>query len=104
MLMLFRISAPRAPHLPGLPPCHVYQFFDCTVIGNGDAFKTPLIRRTSFSSQESEVAGVPLSELAPPLPHRCLRPAPLCTAAYIIKQALRTHIDGVVFFTAFYAP
>ncbi len=72
------------------------QLFDCTVIGNGDALKPHWSRRTSFSSQESEVAACRSASSAPPSPRRCLRPAPFVRRHIIIKQALRTHIDGVV--------
>lgn len=48
------------------------QLFDGAVVGNGDAFKAPLVAQDVFQQPESEVAGVPFSEfratITAPLP------------------------------------
>ena len=79
------------------------QLFDCTVIGNGDAFKAPLVAQNIFQ-QPGIGGGWRAVQRVQRHHHRaaaCVQPR-FVRRHIIIKQALRTHIDGVVLFTAFY--
>ena len=79
------------------------QLFDCAVIGNGDAFKAPLVAQNIFQ-QPGVGGGWRAVQRVQRHHHRaaaCVQPR-FVRRHIIIKQALRTHIDGVVLFTAFY--
>ena len=79
------------------------QLFDCAMIGNGNAFKAPLIAQHIF--QQPGVGSCWRAIQRVQRHHyrtaACIQPR-FVRRHIVVKQALRTHIDGVVLFTAFY--